>query len=225
MNTEDCKKEVPANYIYSTTSKITKAKGEAVSMIKKIFLFICAAMLVLSCASIISAADSEKLIFMNLNYKDNAVTVKDMAVGNGFYLPFEEDTNIDLDKCSLKVFDKKKEIFSTSFYVDNKRFKDFMDENGELTGSVEELNDVNFSVIIPYNNIEKIAIDCPTNKIILNHADIDLKPLVIPVYKEKDGDRDNSESKDSSANSQDENKSIFLQFIGIVEDAYHYIFG
>jgi len=222
-------------------------------MLKGIFILACAILLSLSCVSFVNAGEHpEKMIFLTLNYKDNAVTVKDIAVGNGYYTPFEENENFKLDKCSLKVFDEK-EIFSTSFYIDNKRFEDVIDPvKGELTGKMNEMNDADFSVIIPFYELKKIEIICPTNKIILDH-DINLtKPLVIPTYnsgaepsadsadKDQSNQRDqiidpvqaqneNSDSPESSSDNPSddvsEKKSLFLILVEIIENVFHYIFG
>ena len=180
----------------------------------------------------------EKMIFMTMNYKDNAVTVKDIAVGNGFYTPFAEEENFNLDKCSLKVSDKSQEVLSTYFYVDNKRFEDIIDpETGDITGSMKELDDIDFSVIIPFYDPERIEIKCPANKIILNRRDINLtKELYIPPYTEvkTEGKKENKTDKNSEGISETENsglqdkggkKSLFLRLIGIIDRIFYYIFG
>jgi len=184
---------------------------------KTIFILLCAILLSLSCFSLVSADEKpQKMIFMTLNYKDNAVTVKDIAVGNGFYSPFVEDDNLNLDKCSIKVFNDT-EIFSDYFYVDNKRFEDVIDPvTGDISGKMDVLNDADFSVIIPLYDIKRIEINCPTNKIVLDH-DINLtKPMVIPVYGSA---KSSADSQNTQINKSSENSQVSGSASGIVQKA------
>ena len=213
-------------------------------MIKKIILAALLILVSLSFISIVSAENQQSLIFMTLNYNDNQVTVKEMALGNGFYMPFAEDANVKFDKCTLKVYDKNGEIFETFFYVENKRFEDITDPyTGEMSGAVQELNNVDFPVIIPYfRYLERIGINCPSNNIILNHTDITFKPLIIPAYGQENYGQGNdavvviedakadqidntNNYADNSSASNTKQKSFFLQLVEVIEGVFYYIFG
>ena len=199
-------------------------------MMKKIIL---AALLILASFNIISLASAEKpqdLLFMTLNYNDNKVTIGDIAVGKGFYTPFAEDENIMLDECSLETIDKNANAFRTYFYVENKRFEDIISPDGEMTGRMHELNNVNFSVIIPYSDLDRIKITCPSNSIVLNRKDMDIKPLVIPAYNEntaeqKTGNEKADEAQKYISSQNSDKRSLFLKLIGVIENVFYYIFG
>jgi len=213
-------------------------------MIKKIII---AALLILASLSFLSTvqADNQQgLIFMTLNYNNNQVTVKEMALGNGFYMPFAEDANVRLDKCLLKASDKNEQIFETSFYVENKRFEDIINPySGDMTGTIQELNDVDFAVIIPYfKALERIEITCPSNRIVLNRTNMNFKQFAISVYGEERNYEQSEEvvieyqatqnntfksnySSSTNTNSNEGKKSIFLQLVEVIKGVFYYIFG
>jgi hypothetical protein len=177
------------------------------------------------------AADSkpEKIIFLTLNYKDNALTVKDISWGKGFVPSFSESLladNIGLEKASLEIYEGNLS-YSSSFYIDNKRFQDSIDEKtGEITGGLVESNDVDFTVIAPYlNKISYIKIHSSYNDIVLKHESIDkAKEIKIPSFGKNSGDVNETPENETDGNS-DQKKSFLLEFVGIIDSVYHYIFG
>jgi hypothetical protein len=207
-----------------------KAKSGALRLI---ISGIFCAFLMLSAAAFSVAADSkpEKIIFLTLNYKDNVLTVKDISWGKGFVPSFSESLladNIGLEKASLEIYSENEISYSSYFYVDNKRFQDSIDEKtGEITGGLVELNDVDFTVIAPYlKKISYIKIHSSCNDIVLKHESIDkAKEIKIPSFgKNSDNGINENEINETDGNS-DQEKSLFLEFVGIMDSVYHYIFG
>ena len=202
--------------------------------LKLIISGIFCALMILSTAAFSVAADSkpEKIIFLTLNYKDNVLSVKDISWGKGFVPAFSESLlaeNIGLEKASLEIYSEDNLSYASYFYVDNKRFQDSIDERtGEITGGLVELNDVDFTVIAPYlKKISYIKIHSSYNDIVLKHESIDkAKEIKIPSFGENFGDEiDENETPESETDETVQEKSLFLEFVGIIDSVYHYIFG
>jgi hypothetical protein len=221
----------------------------------KIVLFsILSVFLALAAVSVATASQAEKIMFISFNVKDSILTINDLANGKGFVPSFAEsaalERDINLEKARLKIYSEDKELlYDSYFYIQNKIFKDSIDEaTGELSGEVLDLNDINFTVITPYfSNIGSIKVYSDYNDIVLDHADIkklDMKKEIeIPkvpstekkeengiekeIEKEQRADNKNIETSDTNTFSSDntEKQSFFLELIEIFGSVYHYIFG
>jgi len=217
---------------YGKGDKNSSKSGALKLLVSGIFC----AFLMLSAMAFSVAADSkpEKIIFLTLNYKDNVLTVKDISWGKGFVPSFSESLladNIGLEKASVEIYSENEISYASYFYVDNKRFQDSIDERtGEITGGLVELSDVDFTVIAPYlKKISYIEIHSSYNDIVLKHESIDkAKELKIPSFGEKNADEISENEIDETPENETDNeqeKSLFLEFVGIMDSVYHYIFG
>jgi hypothetical protein len=221
-------------------------------MIKRIFILVCAILLSISCISFVNAGENpEKIIFLTLNYKDNALMVKDIAWGRGFVPQFTEsdfEAGLGLEKAALKIYSSEnKLLYESYFYVENKIFQDTIDEEtGELKGGILELDNVNLTVTAPYyDNIGKIEVHSEYNDIELEHVDI-TKEMKVPVWEEKSDEteettdekteyknryeniQESQGAEENAAADEDKNggkKSFFLTLIGIIDKIFYYIFG
>jgi len=214
-----------------------KAKSGA---LKLIVSCIFCAFLMLSAMAFSAASDSkpEKIILLTLNYKDDALSVKDISWTRGFVPVFAESStaeNNGIEKASIKIYSQKEKIiYESYFYVGNKRFQDSIDEStGELKGGIVELNDVDFAAIVPYlKEIGYIEIHSSYNDIELEYSKIKkAKELKIPSAGgtahegEKDAGNDIVEDDANETENSSETKSFLLEFVGIIDSVYHYIFG
>ena len=214
--------------------KIGYGKGGKTSaksgVLKLIVSGIFCAMLMLSAMAFSAAADSkpEKIIFATLNYNDNVLSVKGISWTKGFVPVFVESStaeNIGMEKASIEVYSQSEElIYKSYFYISNKKYEDFIDKTtGEISGGIVELNDVDFAVTVPYpKEIGYIEIHSSYNDIELEYSKIkNAKELKIPSFGEKDSGDEIPE------NETDENqeKSLFLEFVGVMDSVYHYLFG
>lgn len=217
-----------SKYIYKNCLRKIEGKG---AMLKRFLFAILSIFLVISIASSASAisdSKTEKILFININYKDSEITVNEMAYGRGFVPNFEESSFRDaFKKAEIRLLDEDKEIiYSSYFFIENMRFQDFVDEStGEMSGGIVELNDINFTIITPYpNNLDSIEIYSDYNKISLKNVKVVNEKKVAafePDNKEKVGKK----SEDKTLEDDKEKKSLFLEFIGIFDDFYKYVFG
>jgi len=252
-------------YKYEKSLRKNEVLGK-MNVIKLAIVSMFSILLVLSAISVSSAASTKDILFISLNYKDNSLSITDMASGKGFIPSFSEsrfEQDIGLEKASISIFSESGLLYTSDFYIDNKRFMDIIDEQtGELSGGLIDLNDVNFTISVPYfKDMSRIEIDSDYNKIVLTNvkSKYDLtKKIDIPTFKEDeigDGIKDTikKEKEDNDENetkyvpvkdkketqNDDENeitemptdelseqkKSIFFQFVEIVNSVWYYIFG
>ena len=206
-----------------------KGIGRAMKSLK-LFLFafisIALAVALLGSVSAISDDKTEKLLYVDMNYNDNAITVNKLSWGKGFYSAPYISPEVNLEKAELKILDKKKNtLFSTEFYISNKRNIDiFNEETGEMSGGAVELDNIDFMVIVPYfNDMDSIEIHSNYNDIVLQHSDIkDIKQVKIKRVGESA-----SESEDESDKIRDNEKSkdFILSLVEVLGSIYKYIFG
>lgn len=164
-------------------------------MIKKLkFLWVVFLILVLLMPAVMAKSlNPGKIIFIQFNYKDGAITVNDIASGKGFVPSFAEspfEEYIGLERATLKIYSDTELLYESHFYIENKVFYDTMDEEtGELTGGVLELNDIDLVVTAPYfKNMGKIKIYSNYNDIVLTHVkqNFDLtRTITVPTFGEK----------------------------------------
>ena len=168
-----------------------KGKMKTLKIVLFSVLFILLTVALISSASAISDSKTEKIIFITLNYNNNALSVKDIASGNGFIPQFVDsnfEQSIGLEKADLEIFSVKNELlYQSNFYVDNKKFQDVLDGNGELSGGLAELNNIDFVVTAPYfDEMERIEIHSDYNDIVLSHVknkfDV-AKTIKVPTFK------------------------------------------
>lgn len=171
--------------------------------------------LLLSLFSIAEAKQSEKVLFITLNYKDNSLNLADVSSGKGFIPVFSESEyceKMNFDKASISVYSKYNELlYSSYFYIENKRFEDTINETtGEFSGGITELNDFEFVVIAPYSSdTDRIEITSGYDNVVIDSVGKkygSLKGMNIPT-----------------ANEGKKSKGLFVQIIEIINSITYYI--
>jgi hypothetical protein len=225
-----------------------KGKMKTLKIVLFSVLSILLTVALISSASAISDSKTEKLLFVSLNYKDSKITVNDISWSKGFYSEPYISPRISLEEAEIKIFDNKENLMHESkFYIENKRTFDRLDEEtGELSGGTIDLNDVNFSVMLPYlDNMGSIEIYSNYNDIILQKSEMKINEMKIPTVSGSacsDSECqlncsgsdcntvDDKPEKETEDNTKTEEKSeektpFLLNLIGIFDNIYKYIFG
>jgi len=111
---------------------------------KKAISFVLILVLVLG----VVLAVENKVFIVDLNYKDERITVNDIMTKAGYYpdrkLQPERGYTLEL------VSEDDLVLYSFKFQIPLKIYTDVIDEDGEIKGGVIILNETNFALILPY---------------------------------------------------------------------------
>jgi hypothetical protein len=187
---------------------------------------------VCSIAQFSAAAENQtNILLIKLNYSNESLTAKEILWTKGFVHKFSESAiakSMGDEKAEIKIYSKKSLIYQSYFYIGNKQFRDSIGENGEISGGIIELDNMDILVIAPYfGNIDHIDIHSKYNDIKLTQTDLK-KSKELKIFKV--GEEKTNETGETTENQKEtaetsEQKSFFLELTEVVNSVWYYIFG